>query len=155
MGPKTDEMAAEIETFEQVVTRYRQFLAENGYSMEIIWVRPQDVLATRTRGVYIRVPVPVENEEMAKEMYYAVINADCGLRMATLASDDGKTYCYLWGRLEDHQKEPQLWPNRGLAMSALSGESRRVAHTVRSATRWVCLKWRLRTKQAQKGLMFM
>ena len=143
-----------VETFEEAVTRFQRFLADNGYAREIVWVEPQDVLVTGTRKTYVRVPAPLEREKRAREMYEAVMKLDCGLRMATFAESAEASYCYLWGWPADHEKDPQLWPRRGLFMSALQRDSRGRAEPVRNWLRWAWLSWRFRAKRKLKGLAF-
>lgn len=143
-----------VETFDEAVTRFQRFLADNGYAREIVWVEPEDVLLTGTRKIYVRLRVPADRQNQAREMYETVVKLNCGLRMATLAENAEATYCYLWGRPEDHEREPQLWPRRGVAMSVLQSESRRTAEPVRNRLRWGWLSWRLRAKQELKGLAF-
>jgi hypothetical protein len=140
--------------FEAAVKEFREFLEKGGLPGNIVWVWPEDVLATGKRFVYVRVPVPEGNAVRAREMHEAVMAADCGLRLDTLCEVDGVTCCYLWGWPKDHEEQPQSWPFHGLMMSVKKGSSRIPGKPVRNGLRWAWLTWWHRSKQGTKELMF-
>src|SRR5258708_20359413 len=48
-------------------TLFRSFLASNGFSPEIIWVKQEDVLLTDRRFLYIKSPISDSNRVQARE----------------------------------------------------------------------------------------
>jgi hypothetical protein len=142
------------ESFEAATARFAEFVKAHGCPERIIWVWPENVLATGKRVVYVREPVPGGNAVRAQEMYETVMGLECGLRMADVCVGRDATYCCMWGRPEDHEKEPQLWPSRGLMMSVKKESSRAEGRIVRSGLQWRFLSWWYRDRQGMKELMF-
>jgi hypothetical protein len=50
--------------FDGAQARFRAFLKQNNYSENVIWVMSEDILLTGKRFLYVRVPIPAENERM-------------------------------------------------------------------------------------------
>ena len=48
--------------FDGALTRFRAFLKQNNYAENVVWVMPEDILLTGKRFLYVRVPIPAENE---------------------------------------------------------------------------------------------
>ena len=142
------------ESFEAATARFAELLKAERCPGKIVWVWPEDVLATGTKIVYVREPVPSGNAVRAREMYETVMEVDCGLRMADVCVGRDATYCYMWGRPEDHAKEPRLWPSRGLMISVKKESSRGEGRIVRSGSLWTFLGWWYRERQGMKELMF-
>jgi hypothetical protein len=140
--------------FDEAVKRFVGMLGAEGCGERIVWVWPEDVLVTGKRVVYVRMPVAERNEIRARKMYDEVMRLDCGLRMKDVCVGQDVTYCTLWGRPEEHAKEPQLWPGRGLMMSVTEESSRVVARPVRSEMRWRFLRWWYRERQGMKEVLF-
>ena len=55
--------------FDAAVARFRAFLKANNYSENIVWVMPEDILLTGKRFLYVRVPIPADNERRIRRMY--------------------------------------------------------------------------------------
>jgi len=142
------------EGFEAATTRFAELIKAEGCAGRIVWVWPEDVLATGNRFLYVREPVPSGNAMRAREMYEKVMELNCGLRMADVCVGHDATYCCMWGRPEDHEKEHQLWPSRGLMMSVKKESSRVEGRIVRNGLLWRFLSWRYRGRQRMKELMF-
>ena len=51
------------------MARFRAFLKANNYSENIVWVMPEDILLTGKRFLYVRVPIPADNERRIRRMY--------------------------------------------------------------------------------------
>jgi hypothetical protein len=49
--------------FDGALARFRAFLQQNNYSENVVWVMPEDILLTGKRSLYVRVPIPAENEK--------------------------------------------------------------------------------------------
>jgi hypothetical protein len=139
--------------FEEALGEFRALLKKSGYSGEIVWVTPGDVLLTGKRFVYVRVPLPEENLAEARETHERGTARESGVLFSTVCEMDGSACCSDWSpeRYEDGQQG--LW-SRGLKMSAKTEESRIPGKAVRSALRWKWLSWRHRKKQALKAFIF-
>lgn len=142
------------ESFEAAATRFAELIKAEGCAGRIVWVWPEDVLATGTRIVYVREPVPSSNAVRARKMYESVMGLDCGLRMVDVCVGRDATYCCMWGHPSDHEKEPRLWPSRRLMMSVKKESSRAEGRIVRSGLLWKFLSWWYRERQGMKELMF-
>jgi hypothetical protein len=126
--------------------------ARCGYSGEIVWVTPGEVLLTGKRFVYVRVPAAAENAAKARNAYESGMARGSGVLFSAVCEIDGVAYCYAWSpeRFEDGQQG--LW-TRGLKMSAKSEGSRIPAKVVQSALQWKWLRWRYRKKQSLKEFL--
>jgi hypothetical protein len=146
------ELNHEKANFEEAVKEFRVRLKRCGYSGEIVWVTPGEVLLTGKRFVYVRVPAAEKNAAKARNAYESGMARGNGVLFSAVCEIDGVAYCYAWSpeRFEDgHQG---LW-TRGLKMSAKGEGSRIPAKVVQSALRWKWLRWRYRKKQSLKEFL--
>src|SRR2546430_17558616 len=70
--------------FDAAVARFRAFLKANNYSENIVWVMPEDILLTGKRFLYVRVPIPADNERRIRRMYDEGMTQGRGLLMGTV-----------------------------------------------------------------------
>ena len=147
-------MTTEEISFEVQLHNFREFLEKEGESGQIVWVWPEDVLATGKRFVYVRVPVPEGNAAKVAEAYDKAVADGLGVRLSTLCYMPDVTCCYVWGSRDDHQKGPQLWPFHGFMMSVKKDSGRIPGKPVRNVLHWAWLSWWHREKQARREWMF-
>jgi len=141
------------QTFQESVTEFRRFLAENGYPQDLIWVKPDDVILTGTSLIYIRVPVPHSNEESARQLFEHGISQQMGVLFATLCEIDGAACSYVWVPKDESEAEQALMPV-GLKMSVNTGESRHQGQAVRNRLYWSYLRLKYGEKQYLKEQLF-
>src|SRR5882724_13643360 len=72
--------------FDESLALFRQFLENHGYPQEIVWLTPNDVIATGRRLVYIRIPVPRENERLVRELYKSGMSEGRGVLFETVCA---------------------------------------------------------------------
>ncbi|HEY6018457.1 MAG TPA: hypothetical protein VIY48_00720 [Candidatus Paceibacterota bacterium] len=60
---------SEIPEFAVAVSTCRQFLAEQGYAGELLWVFRDDLWVRGQNNVVMRLPLPAENASLAEKIY--------------------------------------------------------------------------------------
>lgn len=140
--------------FEDAVKQFEEFLRKEGETSPIVWVWPEDVLATGKRYLYGRIPVSEGNQARVAVIYDQAVREGLGVRFSTLCQLPDATCCYVWGSREDHRREPQSWPLHGLMMSVKKDTNRIPGKPLGNGLRWAWLSWWHRKKQSAKALMF-
>jgi hypothetical protein len=56
-------------SFGATVARFQEFLGQNQYPENILWLMPGDVLLSGKRFVYVRIPISAANEMKVREIY--------------------------------------------------------------------------------------
>jgi len=142
-------------SFGATVARFQEFLGQNQYSENILWLTPEDVLLSGKRSVYVRIPVPPANEMKARNMYDEGVANGRGLLMSTICELDGSTCCYVWYPRHQEEEHQGLWPHDGsVKLSAKMETSRVQRKPVKSRLLWAFLKLRNRRQQNLKEFLF-
>lgn len=141
--------------FDAAVARFRAFLELNSYCGNIVCVTPEDVLVTGKRFIYVRVPIPADNESKIRRMYDEGVTQGRGLLMGTVCSMNQSTYCYLWFPKSADETPQGIWPTDGdLKLSAgdkLSGPAGRL---INHRALWTLLSLWHHNKQFLRDLLF-
>ena len=122
--------------FEDAVKQFEGFLRKGGETSPIVWVWPEDVLATGKRYLHVRIPVPEGNQARVAAIYDQAVREGLG------------------GSREDHRREPQSWPLHGLMMSVKKDTNRIPGKPLGNGLRRAWLSRWHRKKQSAKALMF-
>jgi hypothetical protein len=61
-------MTTEPQSFEEAVSRFEFFLKENGYSANLIWVEPSDLVLSGQHSVYVKLPSPTTTLTRARSL---------------------------------------------------------------------------------------
>ena len=138
--------------FVDAVKQFEEFLKKEGNGSPILWVSPEDVVATGRRLLYVKTPVPENHVAKVAAVYNQAVAQGLGVRLSTLCHLPDATCCYVWGSYEDHQKEPQAWPVHGLMMSVK--QDKIPGKPVKSGLRWAWLNWRYRKEKGTRTLIF-
>jgi len=134
------------------VARFSEFLGKCEYAKNIVWLTPEDVLLSGKRFVYVKCPVPENNEAKARKIYSEGMAHGRGLLMATVCEMDDSTCCYIWYP-KSKEEEPQgIWPHDGSVKMSAS-QDRIPGKPVRSQLRWKFLVWRYQSKQHLKPFL--
>jgi hypothetical protein len=141
-------------SFEESCARFCEFLAANGYTRELAWITPQDVLLSGTRLLYVRVPIPNSNQEHARALFDAAMKEQSGVSFKTVCETDYATLCTVWVPTDDSEGQNAMCSKTDLKMSAAIGESRVRGKQVRSGFLWRYLQFRYRKNQVHKGQLF-
>ena len=80
--------SATLPDFDRALVRFRAFLKQNNYSENVVWVMPEDILLTGKRFLYVRLPIPAENERRIRRMYEDGVTQGRGLVMGTVWQND-------------------------------------------------------------------
>jgi hypothetical protein len=127
--------------FDGALARFRAFLKRNNYSENVVWVMPEDILLTGKRFLYVRVPIPAENERRIRRMYDDGVTQGRGLVMGTVCRRDHSTYCYLWFPSSAEEIPQGIWPTNGdLKLSASEKSSSPAGRPINHRTLWGLLK---------------
>ena len=140
--------------FSEAVARFKGFLAANGYPPSLVWVRPQDVLFTGTKQVFLRIPSPSGNEQRAQDDFETGMKRQMGVVFATLCQMNATSYCYTWVPANEDESGRHLMP-RDVKFSATIGESMLKANAVQNHITWLWLKLKLRKHQEFKKGLFL
>ena len=141
--------------FRATVTRFQRMLGENNYSQNIVWLQPEDVLASGKRFVYVRVSVAASNFQKAYETYKLGLACGRGLLVSTICEMEHATGCFVWYPKHEDEVPRGIWPHDGsVKLSAKIGESRIPGRPVKNALLWALLRLRTRGRQDLKPYLF-
>ena len=138
--------------FDEAVASFREFLEKYGWSTQLLWVRPGDVLLDLHRRMLIKVPVPAENEDLARSTFDRGLETQLGVLFAALCQVPGGTCCYVWTPENPDEAERGLMPT-GLKLSVREGENLE-GKQIKNGLYWRWMKWRYRKHQQHKALLF-
>jgi hypothetical protein len=133
----------EPQTFEEAVARFKGFLRQNGYSANLIWVEPSDLLLSGRRIIYVKLPVSAGNLNSARTRFATGMSAGIGVTFGTICELQNATCCYAWTPNDHTEKETHLMGD-GLKLSVRIGTPRITGTPIRSWAHWQILKIRYR-----------
>jgi hypothetical protein len=137
-------MADEPQTFEEAVSRFRNFLNENGYSADITWVESTDlVVSDGKRLIYVKLPAPARNAACALSRFERGMKEGRGVSFGTVCALANSTCCYAFVPKDEAERE-QHFMGTGLKISARSGPYTPIGMIVTSRLRWWFLRFRHR-----------
>jgi hypothetical protein len=150
--PNTERDASNFET---TAARFTKFLEEKKYPAKIVWVRPEDVLLSGKRSLYVRVPIPTTNETDARNTFDEAVRNGRGLLMSTICEMGASTCCYVFAPKSREEESQGLWPaDGGVKFSARTEASRVVGKPVESRLFWAVLKLLHRSEQDLRDFLF-
>lgn len=104
----------EMPTFQEAIQQFREFLAEEGISKEILWLCREDI-AWHDFKFYIRKPLPKENEQLVEKLYEHGCERGLGILLDVFWLLDSHAYCYIW--LPEDERDAELAMVASLKMS--------------------------------------
>jgi hypothetical protein len=142
-------------SFDAAVAQFGDFLAACGYARKIVWLRPDDILVSGQRFLYVRVPVPLGNETRAHQRYDEGLAAGLGVLMSTICELRDSTCCHVWFPRDDKERQNRLLPKGGGPKMEAKTESARVpGKPVGNRFLWKWLQSRHREKQNLREFLF-
>jgi hypothetical protein len=142
-------------SFGATVARFQEFLGQNQYPENILWLMPGDVLLSGKRFVYVRIPISAANEMKVREIYDEGVANGRGLLMSTICEMESSTCCYVWYPRSQEEEPQGLWPHDGsVKLSAQMDSSRVLGKPVKSRLLWALLRLGNRRKQNLKEFLF-
>lgn len=147
--------SATLPDFDGALARFRAFLKQNNYSENIVWVMPEDIVLTGKRLLYVRVPIPAENERRIRRIYDDGVAQGRGLVMGTVCRTNQSTYSYLWFPRSAEEIPQGIWPTNGdLKLSARDDSSSPAGRPIKHRVLWTFLKLWHYKKQSLSNLLF-
>jgi len=141
----------EPQTFEEAVSRFEAFLRQNAYSTNLVWVEPDDLLLPGQRAIYVKVPVPFNNLERARERFNSGMSEGLGVALGTICELPSTTCCYLWVPKDRAEQQEHLMGS-GLKLSAKTVRLRGIPVT--NPVHWQLLKLRHRKRAGLRQHLF-
>ena len=146
--------SAILPNYDGALARFRAFLKLNNYSENVVWAMADDILLTGRRFVYVRMPIPAQNEERIRRMYDDGVAHGRGLVMGTVCRMNQSTYCYLWFPKSAEEIPQGIWPTDGdLKLSASAKSSSPKGRPIKHRILWMLLKLWHHKKQLRKDLL--
>jgi hypothetical protein len=138
-------------SFDDSVSRFKEFLLKTGYPQEIIWITCADVIFTGGPVIYVRMPVPATNKPKVRKRYDLALQEKRGVLLAALCCVEGFTCCFVWMPSSDLEAESALMPSdpSDVKLSVPAQPGRHSVVIIRNRLRWFCLK--LKHHRVQKG----
>jgi hypothetical protein len=141
--------------FDGALARFRSFLKQNNYSENVVWVVPENILLAGKRFLYVRVPIPAENERRIRRIYDDGATPGRGLVMGTVCRMNQSTYCYLWFPRSAEEIPQGIWPKNGdLKLSVRESSSSPAGRPINHRTLWILLKLWHHRKQSLRDFLF-
>ena len=119
----------EPQSFEEAVSQFQEFLRKNGWSTNLIWVEPTDLLLTGSPAIYVRLPVPAENLALAHKRFALGMSNGLGILFDTICELKNASCCFAWVPKNPTEQADHLM-GRGLKLSAPADRSRRSGKAV-------------------------
>lgn len=141
----------EPQTFDEAMSLFQDFLRKNGYSANLIWVEPVDVVLPGRREVYVKLPTTVQNLGRARERFTAGMSKGLGVTFGTICELTNATCCY--ARIpKDLLEQERHVMGSGLKLHVLT--DRLTGVPVTNWFRWQILKLRHRKRSEFKEVLF-
>jgi hypothetical protein len=84
----------EPQTFEEAVTHFQDLLTKNGYSANLVWVEPGDLVLPGNRSIYVKLPIPTRNLARARDRFEHGMSNGLGVVFGTICELPNATPCY-------------------------------------------------------------
>ena len=139
-------------TFSQACEKFRKFLADNGRSQEIVWLRPTDVILRESTLLYIKLPLPPGNLFHAQKEFEIGIAKKLGILFSVVCQSERKAYCKVWVPLDEVESQYAMMPT-GLKLT-VPVDSMFTVQEIHNPIRWKYLQIRYRSKQQLRNSLF-
>lgn len=104
--------------YEQAIAAFKEFLEKQGWSQNIIWRRPDDVVFRIGRSKVVRHRPPREATEWGLRYYDLGYNRGLGISLHAECEIGGAAYATIFWTTDDREAESRMMPTHGLKMSA-------------------------------------
>lgn len=142
-----------VSSFDDSLVEFREFLKKNDYPQRVEWVRPENILLSGRRVIYVKLPVSMGNEQQVRQLFEISRSNHKGILFGTICAANETTYAYAWSPSDEAEAERGLIGD-GLKMSAKVGDSAVPCKTVRNPFRWALLRLILGQKQQFRSQLF-
>jgi hypothetical protein len=93
--PMSAEPKEEVPAFDEAIRQFKDFLAGQAVSTDLVWVFREDVVSYKLR-LYINEPSLGENERRVESLYQRGLMRDLGIRLEVLCLLGARPCCYIW-----------------------------------------------------------
>src|SRR5215210_1049540 len=124
-------------SFDEALDSFREFLSGQGLSEDLVWVFREDVIFQRER-IFIKTPVPAENEARAKACYELGQERNFGINIHAFCLLEFRPCCYIVLPEDDIDAERMLIPEVAVKYSVLSNLTK--AELILNPVKWQMLR---------------
>jgi hypothetical protein len=139
--------------FDQAVQRFQSFLANQGYSPNVVWIEPSDVVLTERKLIYVHHPYLESAEVLARNTFDQGLAFGNGVVLKGLFPKKHATYSFVWFPQDRVEGEHALVPPKEVKLEINPSQPFKVA-IIRSDERWHLLKKRHGCVQFMKTDLF-
>ena len=137
------------ENFDQAVLRFQDFLKGKGFSPNVIWIEPSDVVLTGDNRIFV-CPTGQENAAIAaRNMFEHGLTQGNGVVLKGLFAKSDATYSFVWFPRDRADAEYEMVPPGVKLQVSLSIPQHFKVVIIRSRERWQTLG------QRHGGIQFM
>jgi hypothetical protein len=130
-------------SFEEARAYFKDSLSNNGVPSDLLWVFREDVIFLYDR-IYIRTPVPTENESLARACYELGQKREFGINLLGFCLLDSRLCSYIAIPQDDLDAQAMLMSKEGVKYSWRT--ELREAQAISNS-----LKWRIRAWQSSRA----
>ena len=122
------------EEFDQAVLRFREFLSSNGFSPNVVWIEPTDVLVTGSKRIYLHHPDREHAEIVARDTFEHGSKRGNGVVIKGVFPKPFATYSFVWFPQDKDEAELASVPSGVKLEVSLSQPFKLIA--IQSSERW-------------------
>jgi hypothetical protein len=122
--------------FDAATQSYKQFLAEQSLSTDILWIFREDV-TVKKRQICICWPLPSENPGLAEQLYEQGRDKGSGLRLDTFCLVDNRPCCYVWVPRDEVDADHAMLSELKMSVPTEPIHAKRI----RSKVLWQVITW--------------
>jgi len=130
--------------FDEALISFKEFLSGQGLATDLVWVFREDVIFQRER-IFIKSPVPAENESRARACYELGQKRDFGINLQAFCLLESHPCCYILLPEDDLDAQYLLMSNISLKLSVWT--NLRNAESISNPMKWLALKLMNRRSQ--------
>lgn len=151
MNPSAREGPSE-EGFDQALERFRNFLAREGFSPNVIWIEPSDVVLTVDKRIFVCHTGGESAAVAARDTFEQGVQKGNGVVLKGLFPKKDATYSFVWFPQDSAEAEYEMLP-QGVKLQVNLSEIFKVI-IIRSKDRWQALSQRHGSMQFMKTDLF-
>ena len=144
-----DTLAGEVD---QAVQRFQNFLANQGYSPNVVWIEPSDLFLTGRKLIYVHHPCLENAANLARNTFDQGLAFGNGVVLKGLFPKKHATYSFVWFPQDRVEAEYAL-VSKGVKLEVSLSQAFS-AVIIRNDERWRLLKKRHRGVQFMKDDLF-
>jgi len=141
----------EPQTFDEAISLFQDFLRKNGYSPNLVWIEPADVLIPLRREIYVKLPVSRNSVDRARALFTVGMTKRLGVRFGTVCALRNATCCHAWVPANQAEHESRLMCH---SLKLQANTDHLIGTEVKNWLRWQFLKLRYRRFTGLSRILF-